>query len=678
MSRISGFRIIPRRLPADDPANAGQLAEPSSQKSWIALLPPIAASVAGIVGILVLLGWVLDVSSLRTLIPRTNPMVVSTALCFVLIGASLWLLRDDEKDIARRWAGRGFALGVAIIGLLKLGEYAFGWELGIDPTLLTKNAGPFPGQMALPSALGFLLCGTALLLLDVETRRGWRPAQTLTLVGALFPLLALVGRLYGVPTLSRLVGGAVVMAVHTALTFAVVCAGILATRSDRGIVRVFTSDGPGGFLLRGLLPGALGVVVLAGWVRLFGERSGIYEAEFGVALFAVFTVVLLTVLIGRTARSLYRADLERAVAVEKLKESEQRQQAILASIADGVLITDADGVIVSINRTMQRMAGWHGEEARGRAYEDVCPLVDTWGQLIATEKDFLGRAIGAREPVVSRGFDVALLSRDGRRVPVSVAAAPILDEEGELLGGVNIIRDVSHEREVDQLKSSLISTVSHELRTPLTMIQGFSELLLTREMEEKDSRKALEKIVASAKRLGRLIEDLLSVSRIESGRLEVRLDSVDVAQVVEDVATLFGRDREVRIDLDNELPSVMADGELLIRILTNLLSNAVKYSAAETPLSVTARSTDTDVEISISDQGIGMTKEETSRLFEKFFRADHPEVRSAGGTGLGLYITKNLVEMQGGHISAESEPGRGTTFRFTLPLALRNAQMVSP
>lgn len=633
---------------------------------------------AGIVGILVLLGWVLDVAPLRTLIPGTNPMVVSTAFCFVLIGASLWLLRDSEADMARRWAGRGFALAVASIGLLKLGEYAFGWDLGIDPTLLTKNAGPFPGQMALPSAIGFLLCGTALIVLDVETPRGWRPAQTLTLVGALFPLLALVGRLYGVPTLSRLLGGTVVMAIHTALTFAVVCAGILATRSDRGVARVFTSDGPGGFLLRGLLPAALGVVVLAGWVRLVGERSGFYEAEFGVALFAIFTIVLLTVLIGRTARSLYRADLERAVAVEQLKESEQRQQAILASIADGVLITDADGVIVSINRTMQRMAGWHGDEARGRAYEDVCSLVDTRGQLIPADKKFMGRAIASREPVVSRGFDVALLTRDGRRVPVSVAAAPILDEEGELLGGVDVIRDVSHEREVDQLKSSLISTVSHELRTPLTMIQGFSELLLTREMDETSSREAIEKIVVSAKRLGRLIEDLLSVSRIESGRMEVQLDSLDVAHVVEDVTALFGRDREVQIDLDDELPSAKADGELLIRILTNLLSNAVKYSPAETPISVTARSTDTSVEVSVSDHGIGMTKEETSRLFEKFFRADHPEVRSAGGTGLGLYITRNLVEMQGGQIWAESEPGRGTTFRFTLPLVLRDADMVSP
>jgi PAS domain S-box-containing protein len=632
-----------------------------------------------VVGILVLLGWALDIAALRTFIPGvTNPMVVSTAFCFVLTGASLWLLMHEGADRRRLFVGRGCAAVVAGIGLLKLGEYAFGWDLGIDQTLLTKNGGPFPGQMALPSAFSFVLIGSALMFLDAEPSPGRRPAQVLTLVAGLFPLLGLVGRLYDVPTLSRLVGGTVVMALHTAITFSVVCTGILAARPGRGLMRIVTSDGPGGLLLRRLLPGALGVVVLAGWVRLAGERSGLYAAEFGVALFAIFTIVLLTLLIGGTARSLFRADVERRSAEEKLKESEQRQKAILASIADVVVITDADGVVISINRAMERLSAWRQEEAEGRPYEDVCPLVDGKGQPIQPEKRFLARAIAAREVVVSRGYDVALLTRDGRRVPVSIAAAPILDAQGELLGGVDILRDVTHEREVDQLKSSLISTVSHELRTPLTMIQGFSELLLTREVDEKNSQEALEQINFSAGRLGRLIEDLLSVSRIESGRLEVRLGPVDLSRAVKEVSALFDRDREVRIETGDDFPPVMADGDLLIRILTNLLSNAVKYSPPESSISVTARRIGTSIEVSVSDQGIGMTNEETAHLFDKFFRADRPEVRTVGGTGLGLYITRNLVELQGGQIWAESELGRGTTFRFTLPLALRDAELVAP
>jgi PAS domain S-box-containing protein len=624
------------------------------------------------------MGWVLDIAALRTFIPGvTNPMVASTAFCFILTGVSLWLLGNEESGSRRRFAGRACAVAVAVTGLLKLGEYAFGWDLGIDQTLLTKDAGPFPGQMAFPSAISFLLIGAALVLLDMERSSGRAPAQTLTLMAALFPLLGLVGRLYDVPTLSRLVGGTVVMALHTAVTFSIVCAGILAARPSRGIMRIVSSDGPGRLLLGRLLPSALGVVVLAGWIRLTGERAGLYAAEFGVALFAVFTVVLLTVLIGRTARSLHRSDLERRAAEELLRESEQRQGAILASIADGVVITDADGLVVSVNPAMEKLTGWPEEAIRGRTYEDVFRLVDGKGELITPDQGFRARAIAARQGMASSGYNVALVTRDGHRVPVSIAAAPILDHEGEVFGGVDVLRNTSHEQEVDELKSSLISTVSHELRTPLTMIQGFSELLVQREVDEKTSREALRSINVSAERLGRIIEDLLSVSRIESGRMDVRLAPMDLEEAIEDVGSLLGQGREIRVEMDDELPRVMADAEMLIRVLTNLVSNAMKYSSPETTISVSARDVGANVEVSVSDHGIGMTDAETRHLFDKFFRADRPEVRSVGGTGLGLYITKNLVEMQGGEIWAESKRGRGTTFRFTLP-AQKEAQMVSP
>lgn len=643
------------------------------------MVPITAAVVTIVVGIVVLLGWALDVVALRTFAPGlSNAMVVSTAICFVLAGTSLWLVNDEQGDRRRRRLGMGCASVVVAIGALKLSEYAFGWDLGIDQTLFAKNAGPFPGQMAIPTALSFVLAGAGLILLDVETPKRTRPAQILTLAAVLFPLLGIIGRLYGVPSLSRLVGGTVVMALHTALTFAVLCAGILAARSNRGLMRVVTSKGPGGLVLRLLLPGALAVVVLAGWVRLVGERSGLYGAEFGVALFAVFTVVLLSALIGRTASSLHSADLERISIEEKLRESEQRQKAILASLADGVVITDAGGVVVSINRAMERLSGWRQLEAEGLPSEAVCPLVNGREQPIEPGRRFLARAIAGREVVASRGFKISLLTKDGRYVPVSVASAPILDEEGDLLGGVDVLRDVSHEREVDQMKSSLISTVSHELRTPLTMIQGFSELLLTRDVDEKASREALRSINMSADRLGRLIEDLLSVSRIESGRLEVRATPMDLAEAVEDVGELLGQNRDIVIDVDDELPRVMADAEMLVRILTNLLNNATKYSSPESKITLAARADGSDVEVSVADDGIGMSEAEVAHLFDKFFRADRPEVQSERGTGLGLYITKNLVEIQGGRIWVESKPGEGTTFRFTLPLAHEEIRVATP
>jgi signal transduction histidine kinase len=190
---------------------------------------------------------------------------------------------------------------------------------------------------------------------------------------------------------------------------------------------------------------------------------------------------------------------------------------------------------------------------------------------------------------------------------------------------------------------------------------------LERDLDENTSREALRSINVSAERLARLIEDLLSVSRIESGRLEARVAPMDLREAVEDVVALLGQGREIRIYLDEELPPVLADGEMLIRILTNLVSNAIKYSPPNTAISVGARRVGPKIEVSVSDRGIGMSETETMQLFEKFFRADRREVQSVGGTGLGLFITKNLVEMQGGEIWVESQPGRGTTLRFTLP-----------
>lgn len=363
---------------------------------------------------------------------------------------------------------------------------------------------------------------------------------------------------------------------------------------------------------------------------------------------------------------------ERKVAVEAIVAEKNRLSATLSSMAEGAVITDPRGQIVSVNPAMERLGGWREDEIRGRRFAEVYPAFDEQGNSIPIQNRFLSRALQSREPVASRGYGMTFLWRDGRRCPVNVSAAPIFDADGEVLGAVSVIRDVSYEKEVDQLKSSLISTVSHELRTPLTMIQGFSELLLTRDLREEKSREALEQINVSAQRLSRLIEDLLSVSRIESGRLVLRLAPVDLPAVVDEVIAPFAHRGigDFKVSLDPDLPAVLSDRDMLIQILTNLVSNAIKYSPAGSTASVSAKRNGSAAEISVQDQGIGMSEDEVAQLFQKFYRADSPEVRKAGGTGLGLYITKNLIEMQGGQIWVKSKVGRGSTFFFSLPLAI--------
>lgn len=357
--------------------------------------------------------------------------------------------------------------------------------------------------------------------------------------------------------------------------------------------------------------------------------------------------------------------------IRKLDAERIRRAAVLASIAEGVVTTDPNGNITSINPAMEDLGAWEQAQVIGLPYSDVYSFYDDRGRELPLEKRVLGQAIETGERVASHGFDLMLQARDGRRVPVAITAAPILDGDGELVGGVDIIRDVSSDREVDQMKSALISTVSHELRTPLTMIQGFSELLLAGGIGPEKSAEALRQINSSAERLGRLIDDLLSVSRIESGRLAPRSSELDLSSLIAEVTAPFAEVRTIETDIPRGLPGVIADRDMLVQVLTNLVSNAAKYSPESEPIEIAAIANGRSAEISITDRGIGMTEQEMSNLFEKFYRVDRPEVHKAGGTGLGLFITRSLVEMQGGQIWVSSSSGGGSTFSFSLPVAAR-------
>jgi len=292
--------------------------------------------------------------------------------------------------------------------------------------------------------------------------------------------------------------------------------------------------------------------------------------------------------------------------------------------------------------------------------------------------------------LTTSSYGLHLGQASGQRVPVSMTAAP-LRGGSDTQGVVVVLRDVSTEREIDQLKSSLVSTVSHELRTPLTMVLGFSELLLTRDnLGPERSHDALRQIHTSALRLSRLIDDLLSVSRIESGKLSLDLAAVDVGSVVEEVAGSLREAeigvhsdadqarRRVEVDLAPEVPPVLADRDKLVQVVMNLVTNALKYSAPPAPVTVRAAHEGNHVEISVIDQGIGMSEQECAQVFEKFSRVNRVEVRRVTGTGLGLYITKSLVEMQQGQIWVRSEPGRGSVFSLSLPVAPTPANGPNP
>jgi signal transduction histidine kinase/CHASE3 domain sensor protein len=339
--------------------------------------------------------------------------------------------------------------------------------------------------------------------------------------------------------------------------------------------------------------------------------------------------------------------LEAALRLEEAERAAGEARAVFYAIADGVLLTDPFGRVTAVNRALEALTGWTEDEARGRTYAEVLPI--------------------AEDQV---GGPADLVSRYGRKVPVTVSSAPIFDARGRVVGGVDVIRDVSKEREIDEVKSALISTVSHELRTPLTLIHGFAELLVLRDMPVERQRSSAVEILDASRRLARLIDDLLSVSRMESGRLVLDPRPLDLGTVVERILSPFramAATHTLRAKLPSSLPVVWGDPDKVEQILTNLVGNAIKYSPGGGEVLVTVEHDGDSVRVSVRDQGIGMSPRDMGQLFEKFYRVDRDEVRRAGGTGLGLYITKRLVEMHGGRLWAESWPGVGSVFSFTLP-----------
>jgi signal transduction histidine kinase len=241
-------------------------------------------------------------------------------------------------------------------------------------------------------------------------------------------------------------------------------------------------------------------------------------------------------------------------------------------------------------------------------------------------------------------------------------------------GTVYAFRDLTEERRVERLKSEFVSTISHELRTPLAAIYGAALTLRRKEPGLEKQREGLLDIVASeSERLARIVNDILWVSRLESGTLQARVESCDAAELATTVVAAADAHRPANLTIDLEvepgLPPVAADSDKVRQILANLIDNAVKYSPDGGAVRLAVTSKEPFVRFAVSDDGLGIPPAEHPRIFEKFYRLDPELTRGVGGTGLGLYITRELVRLMNGRVGVESREGAGSTFSVDLPAA---------
>ncbi len=362
-------------------------------------------------------------------------------------------------------------------------------------------------------------------------------------------------------------------------------------------------------------------------------------------------------------------------ALQAKQEEAAKNRAILESIADGVLVIDHNGRVLLLNPAAKELLGFADLSLEGEHFRHMLDLGESPAdrELAAALYNELRTRLATQDASeVEQGGSIRLEA--GQRV-LSVNVAPLVLAIGATPGLVAALRDISRQAEVDRLKNEFISTVSHELRTPMTSIKGYTDLLFLGMAGglTDAQRNFLQIIKSNADRLTALVNDILDISRIETGRLRLTVERLNVLQLIDQVIVSFREQfREKGLDLQWRPPAtldaVRGDAARVTQILSNLMANAWRYTPAGGRVTVTVEKRDGSVHVHVEDTGIGIAPDNLARIFDRFYRADHPVVQEAGGTGLGLSIAKMFVAMLGGEIWVESELGKGSVFSFSLPL----------
>lgn len=362
---------------------------------------------------------------------------------------------------------------------------------------------------------------------------------------------------------------------------------------------------------------------------------------------------------------------ELAITTRKLEEEKVVDDAMLDSIGDGVIGINDNGQITFFNNRAELMLGWKESEVLGKFIIHVLKMTDSQDNEILPEKRPIRSAMFSKTRVISN--DLFYVRKDGTKFPVSVTATPVV-VYNRVIGGIDVFRDITKEKEIDRMKTEFISLASHQLRTPLSAMKWFSELLLDGEAGElnQEQKNFVKNISESNERMIELVNSLLNISRIESGRIIIDPSPTDLVNLVQEVVAeispkIEAKHHSVVISAHHKLPLVNIDKKLVRHVYMNLLTNAIKYTPEKGEIIVLISKKGEEIVSQISDNGYGIPKREQENVFKKFFRAENVVKVETDGTGLGLYLAKSIVESSGGKMWFESAENEGTTFWFTLP-----------
>lgn len=359
---------------------------------------------------------------------------------------------------------------------------------------------------------------------------------------------------------------------------------------------------------------------------------------------------------------LYREEKERVEEMVRLNKAisyeKMKVEAIISNMADGLAVTSLEGEILLMNPAAERIFGIDRGSLIGRPYSVLFKglQLDSLFQSAAGQGKMASKEISLKRP--SEHFFM-------------VMATPMRDIEGSVQGVIFLLHDITELKRITHMKTEFVSMVTHDLKTPLTSIQGFVEVILTRNPSPEKVGNYLQIVKEETARLVRLINNLLDLAKIEAGEFGLNTAPVNLTETVrEALSAMAGRSTLHKFEFTppSSVPLVHADRDLLIQVFNNLISNAIKYSPEGGKVEIRIRPLEQAIEVDVEDEGIGIPEEKLSRLFERFYRVDSKAMEGIKGTGLGLANVKYIVEAHGGSLRVKSKEGKGSVFTFSLPL----------
>jgi len=664
-------------------------------------------------GVVVLTGWLLGSESLKRVAVGASAVNPITALGFVSAGISLLCFCTVKPHpLLNPLYGRVFATVLCVIGLLKLGQFVFGWQLDFDQWLFHHQlqAGA-RNQMAPSTALGLLLAGGALWFLNSPNRQFSRWTQSLSLALGTISLISVIGYLYRASDLYAL-GSKFPMALPTAIFFCVLAHGILLAQPDLGVMALMSSKSPGGSIARRLFPVALAVPLLLGALRMWGEKGGLFSADLGVATMVVGAFAIMAALIWWNAKLLNRADAQRREAEQHLRKTHDELEArvqertaalngvnvtlmsritalqqaestirsqgdLLNKIQDAILMLDNQRRIIFWNKGAERMYGWSSAQMIGvgdHVLFDADNHTPKAHELIHESETWNG--------------ELRQITAQGETLTVDSRWTVVKDDQGRPKGILILNTDITEKKNmaVQFLRSqrmdslgSLAGGIAHDLNNALAPIV-MSAQLLEYQKDEKERAKLLEMIRNSTQRCTQMVKQILSFARGSKGQagpVQLRHLIGELNGIIRDT---FPKSISFHMEQAKDLRPVQGDVTELHQVLLNLCVNARDAMPNGGQLRLTVENIvlaeptpcvngqvlpGTYVRLAVSDTGTGIPPEVMPRIFEPFFTTKQPDK----GTGLGLSTVASIVKHHRGFIQIHTERDKGTTFVIFLPAA---------